>query len=87
MYLQMKIHTGFFHHITKSGSPSTSGLVFVEIIYSGPIYFQTGLKDDITELSWKTTRLISWLMCHRSFVENCTSCMLPHISVSLPTGT
>jgi hypothetical protein len=61
---QMKIHMQFFHHITNSSSPSTSGPVFVVIIYSDPTYFQTGLQDGITKLSWKTTYLISWQTCY-----------------------
>jgi hypothetical protein len=40
---QMKIHTRFFHHIINSGSPSTSGPVFVVIIYSDPTYSKTWL--------------------------------------------
>jgi hypothetical protein len=31
--------------------PSTSGPVFVVIIYSDPTYFQTGLMGGITEIS------------------------------------
>jgi hypothetical protein len=86
---QMEIHMRYFHHITNSGSQSTSGPVFVVIIYSGPTYFQTGVQGGITKLSWKTTSLISWSTCHWSFAENWTLCMmtLPHISVSLPAGT
>jgi hypothetical protein len=87
--VHMNIHISFFHHITNSGSPCISGPVFVVIIYSDPTYFQTGLQGKITKLSRKTTCLISWLKCHWSFIENCTSCMisLPNISVLLPTGT
>jgi hypothetical protein len=49
---QMKIHMQFFHNITNSGSPSTSGPVFAVIIYSDPTYFQTGLlQGGITKLA------------------------------------
>jgi hypothetical protein len=86
---QMTIHIRFFHHITNSSSPSTSGPVFVVIIYSEPTYFQTGLQGGIPKISWQTRGLISWLTCHWSFFENCTSCMMafPHILVSSPAGT
>jgi hypothetical protein len=50
---QMKLHMRFFHHITNSGSPSTSGPVFVVIIYSEPMYFQMSLQGGITKLSQK----------------------------------
>jgi hypothetical protein len=84
----MKIHMRFFHHITNSGSPSTSRPIFMVIIYSDPMYFQTCLLGGITKLSWKMCP-ISWPTCHSSFIENCTSwmMMLSHISVSLPAGT
>jgi hypothetical protein len=36
------------HHITNSDSQSTSGPVFVVIIYSDPIYFQTDLQGRST---------------------------------------
>jgi hypothetical protein len=38
----MKIHMQFSHPINNSGSPSKSGPVFVVIIHSDPMYFQTG---------------------------------------------
>jgi hypothetical protein len=45
----------FFHHMTNNGSPPTSGLVFVVIIYSDSRYLQTILQDGIAKFSWKTT--------------------------------
>jgi hypothetical protein len=61
---QMKIHMKFFHHITNSGSPLTSGPVFGLIIYSDPTYSPTGLEGGIKKLLWKTTYLMSWPICH-----------------------
>jgi hypothetical protein len=58
----MKIHMRFFHRITNSGSPSTSGLVVVVIIDSDPTYFQTDLQGGITKLSWKTTFDVSLII-------------------------
>jgi hypothetical protein len=52
---QMKIHMQFSHHINNSSSPSKSGPVFVVIIHSDPMYFQTGLQGGIAKLSWNTT--------------------------------
>jgi hypothetical protein len=42
-----------FHnqHLWAYENPSTSGPVFVVIIYSDPTYFQTGLMGGITEIS------------------------------------
>jgi hypothetical protein len=62
----------------------TSELVCGVIIYSDPTYFLIDLQGGITQISWKTTCLISWPTCHSAFIKNCTSCtmVLPHIPVS-----
>lgn len=50
----------FFNLVTNSGSPSTSTLIFVMIIYSAPTWFLTDIQGVVTELSCESTYLISW---------------------------
>jgi hypothetical protein len=86
----MKINMWFLQHITYSILHQTSGPVFVVTNYlDPPHYFQTGLQGEITNFSRKTTCPISWPICYWSFINNCISCMMAilHISVSLPIGT